>query len=221
MPLTGRLIIYKMDKFVFGITGPTGAGKSTVSEIFRHCGAFVIDADIAAREVMKKGSPSLDEIRKVFGNLVFCADGKLNRPELAKIVFNDKTKLKLLNSVTHKYIKKYIENEIHNCPADIVAIDGAVIIGSPVMDMCRLLVVVTADDEVRINRIMKRDSINYDSALARINSQMSNKEYESYGDFIIKNNDDNVRLEECVEDIYGKIKNFSASASPTQAKAKP
>lgn len=207
-----------MDKFIFGITGPTGAGKSTVSDIFRRLGVFVIDADIAAREVMKKDSPSLIEIREVYGNSVFLPDGELNRPLLAQIVFNDEGKLKLLNSITHKHIKKYIESEINNSFSDIVAIDGAVIIGSPVMDMCRLLVVVTADDEVRINRIIKRDSIDYDSALARIKSQMSNKEYERYGDFIIKNNDDNVRLEECVEDIYGKIKNISASASSTQAK---
>ena len=200
-----------MKKYVFGITGPTGAGKTTVSDIFRNLGVHVVDADVVARNITRKDEKCLKEIRSVFGDAVFASDMVLDRKALAKIVFTDVSKLKLLNEITHKYIKKAIENEIADCKTDIIAIDGAVIIGSPVMDMCRVLVVVTADTSVRIERIMQRDELDYTSACQRINSQMSNAEYESFADFLIQNNDGNVGLGEYVEDIYNKIKNISTS----------
>ena len=81
------------------------------------------------------------------------------------------------------------------------------------MELCKKMVVVTADTDTRITRIMKRDGIDKSMAVSRINSQMSNKEYESFADYIIKNNDNNVRLEECVENIYNKIKNISGKPS--------
>lgn len=203
-----------MDKFIFGITGPTGAGKSTVSDIFRDMGVNVIDADKAARVVMQKGCKCLEELVTVFGHDILTADNELNRKKLADIVFNDSDKLKLLNSVTHKHIKDYLIKKINESDSYIAAIDGAVIIGSPVMELCKKMVVVTADTDTRITRIMKRDGIDKSMAVSRINSQMSNKEYESFADYIIKNNDNNVRLEECVENIYNKIKNISGK-SPT------
>lgn len=198
-----------MNKFIFGITGPTGAGKSTVSDIFRQFGVYVADADIAARAVMKKGGKCLNKIISAFGEGVLTHKGELDRQSLAEIVFNDKDKLKLLNAITHKYIKEYLIKEIKKSDSDIAAIDGAVIIDSPVSGLCKKLVVVTADEERRINRIIKRDGIDHSAALSRINSQMSDAEYESFADFLIQNNDDNVRLEECVENIYNEIKNIS------------
>lgn len=198
-----------MEKFIFGITGPTGAGKSTVSDIFRKLGVYVVDADIIAREVTKKGSECLSEIQNAFGDCVLTDDSELDRKALAQIVFQDKTKLSLLNDITHKYIKKQLENEIKKSHLDIAAIDGAVIIDSPVMDMCKCLVVVTAQRDTRINRIIERDNIDIDMANKRINSQMSDAQYMQYADFVIENNGDNTALKGCVEGIYNKIKDIS------------
>ncbi len=198
-----------MDKFIFGITGPTGAGKSAVSEIFRQLGVYVADGDKASRIIMQKGGKCLGEITAAFGEEILTSDKELDRRSLAKIVFNDNAKLKLLNKITHKYIKEYLIKEINDAKSTIVAIDGAVIIGSPVMELCKKLVVVTADVQTRIKRIIERDGIDKIMASDRVNSQMSNAEYESFADYIIENNDDTVRLEECVEDIYIEIKNIS------------
>lgn len=206
-----------MEKFIFGITGPTGAGKSTVSDIFRKLGVYVVDADIIAREVTKKGSECLSEIQNAFGDCVLTDDSELDRKALAQIVFQDKTKLSLLNDITHKYIKKQLENEIKKSHLDIAAIDGAVIIDSPVMDMCKCLVVVTAQRDTRINRIIERDNIDIDMANKRINSQMSDSQYKQYADFIIENNGDDTALKGCVEGIYNKIKNISKTTR-TQSK---
>ena len=196
-----------MDKFIFGITGATGAGKTTVSRIFQSLGVYVIDCDVVAATVTGTNKVCLNEIRQAFGDGVFNDDGSLNRKNLANIVFGNDDKLKLLNEITHKHIKKQIQSEIENVNSDIIAIDGAVIIGSPVADLCHKLVVVTADESVRAKRIIARDNISHDLATKRISSQMSNAEYEKYADFIIKNND-NVRLEENIEEVYSNIKNF-------------
>ena len=197
-----------MNKFVFGITGATGAGKTTVSNIFRDLGVYIVDCDIIAKQITSSNIDCLFEIESSFGKDVFEDDGALNRRKLADIVFGNDDKLKLLNKITHKYIKEQIEYEIKTCDNDIIAIDGAVIIGSPVEEICRLMVVVSADEKVRAQRIMARDGISYEFALKRISSQKSNEEYEQYADFIIENND-NVRLGEYIEKIYNIIKNFS------------
>lgn len=198
-----------MNKYIFAITGPTGAGKSTVSNKFRELGVLVVDADLVAREVLKVGSECLNEIKNTFGNGILLTDGSLNRTKLAGIVFNDKNKLDLLNNITHKYIREHIERQINSSDCKIAAIDGAVIIGSPVADLIRKFVVVSADENVRLKRIMKRDNISYDSAASRMRSQMSLEDYLEYADFIIENNDDKVGLGECIEQIFGKIKDFS------------
>ena len=98
-----------MDKYIFAITGPTGSGKSTVSNIFRSLGVYVADADKAAKEVTAKGTECLERIRDAFGESVITENGELNRKKLSQIVFNDDKKLKLLNEITHSYIKKRIE----------------------------------------------------------------------------------------------------------------
>ena len=194
-----------MKKFVFGITGPTGAGKTTVSDIFRDKGVYVIDCDKIAAEITDNNLECLAELKEAFGVAVFNVDGTLNRPHLANIVFSNDDKLKLLNKITHKYIKEAIEKEIENSCSELIAIDGAVIIGSPVMDLIKKLVVITAEHEIRLNRITKRDNISLETAKKRISSQMTSDEYERYADFIIKNND-NVRLGESIEEVYNNIR---------------
>lgn len=191
--------------YIFGITGGTGAGKSTVSDYFRRLGVYVSDGDKAARAVVEKGMPCLDELRGAFGDDIINDDGTLNRSRLGEIVFADENKLSLLNKITHKYIKNYLERELDASGAQLCAIDGAVIIGSPVEDMCRTLVVVTADRSTRADRIMARDSLSRMSAEKRINAQMSDAGYISRADYIIRNNKTD-ELGEQIEQIYNEIK---------------
>lgn len=195
---------------VFGITGGSGAGKSTISDIFRAKGVYVADADLAAREVVKKGMPCLDELKTAFGDGILTDTGDLNRSCLAGIVFNDSEKLATLNRITHKYIKAYLEDEISSAGTEFAAIDGAVIIGSPVMDICGSLVVVVADEDVRTARIMARDGIDRDTAKARIESQLPQEGYIKYADYVIENNNSNNDQEEKVEEILSKIKAYSS-----------
>ena len=95
---------------VFGITGGSGSGKTTVSDIFRRLGAEIIDTDKIARSVTEKGSECLKELADAFGNGIILPDGSLDRRRLASIAFADKEKTALLSEITHKYIKSPLEN---------------------------------------------------------------------------------------------------------------
>ncbi len=195
-----------MADYVFGITGGTGSGKSTVSELFRKNGVYVADADAAARRVTQRGTECLLKLCEAFGEGIINPDGTLARRKLAEIVFSDANKLNLLNTITHKYIKEYIRAEIDASGAEIAAIDGAVIIGSPVCEMCRMLVVVTADYNIRLDRIMRRDNISEKQAAERMRAQMSDEEYMKNGAYIIKNNGCICRLGVQIEQICNEIK---------------
>lgn len=173
---------------VFGITGGSGSGKSSASERFRENGIYVIDADKTAREVVRQVEPCLEELVKELGGEILNDDGGLNRRKTGDIVFSDKKKLDILNRITHKYIQKALEDQLNKIDTDIAAVDGAVIIGSPVEKMCSFLVSVMADKEIRLARIMARDNISREAALKRIESQPSDEFYIANSRYLLYNN---------------------------------
>ena len=179
---------------IIGITGPSGAGKSTVTAILAEkYNLFVIDADKIAREVTSKGSPALAEIAQVFGPLYVTLAGELNRRELAKCVFGDKTQLEKLNSITHKYIVKKIEALVKEHSNSII--DAPLLFEAKLDRLCHKIILVSSDVKVRAERIMKRDLITFDEAMDRINSQ---KDYSSYApkcDLTVNNDGENIMLQ--------------------------
>ena len=191
---------------IFGITGGTGAGKSSVSEVFRSNGIYVIDADKTARRVTEPGTDCLNELREHFGTSIINEDGGLKRRELGAIVFSDKKQLDVLNEITHKYIYKEIENKLLKTAPELAAIDGAVIIGSPIEEMCSFIVSVVADEDVRLKRIMERDSVSEEEARNRIASQPNESFYADNSKYLIRNNSTPQELTAEAEKVINKIK---------------
>lgn len=191
---------------IFGITGGTGAGKTAASDIFRRQGIYVADADKAAREVMAAGSNCLAELSAQLGAEILNDDGSLNRAKTAEIVFSDKEKLAVLNKISHRYIHEWVLAEIANSGAEIAAIDGAVIIGSPVERSCEFIVSVIADEEVRLKRIMERDTITREAAQRRIAAQPSAEFYMEHSAYVLKNNGSAEELETEIKWLVKKIK---------------
>lgn len=190
---------------VFGITGGSGSGKTTVSDIFRKMGVYVADADKIAHSVTNK-KECLEEITAHFGNGVKNHDGTLSRKKLGAIVFSDSAELRALNGITHKYIKAEIEAELSECGGEFAAIDGAVIIGSEVENMCRFIVSVIAPYEERVRRIMSRDAISRSDAEKRLSAQQSDGFYIENSKYIIYNNGDKGDLNVRAENVLNKIK---------------
>lgn len=191
---------------VFGLTGGSGAGKSTAAEMLRGEGVYVIDADKIAREVVEAGKPCLEELRNEFGSGIIRADGTLDRHKLGGIVFSDAEKLKSLNRITHKYIKTAVMEKLSSADAWISAIDGAVIIGSEVEELCEFIVSVVSAEEVRLERIMKRDGIDREAAENRLKSQPDEDFYISRSAAVLRNDTDKEELSRQVKELCRKIR---------------
>lgn len=190
---------------ILGITGGSGTGKTTVSKIFSQRGFYVIDADVVARDIVKKGGGALAEIEEKFGKTVINADGTLNRAALADIVFNNADKLALLNSITHKYITAQIDKMLSECDDEWAVIDAAALIESGLDKKCDKCIAVTADFDVRKARIIARDSLSEKRAEERIRAQKGMDFYIKNVDFVIENNGDKNDLEKAVDEIIGNL----------------
>lgn len=175
-----------VNKTVFGITGPSGSGKGYVSDIFRQHGVSVFDGDLISREVVERGKPANRELFEHFGSEYFAEDGTLLRRKLAGKVFSDESELRILNKIVHKYIKKEIEDRLLSS-SPVCAIDGAVIIGSDIEDMCEFLVGVIAPRELRMERLKERDGISEDEIKRRMDAQPDDDFYIKRCRYIIKN----------------------------------
>ncbi len=194
---------------VIGLTGQTGAGKSTVSKTFKANGFSVINADMVARKVTEKGGECLEEIFDMFGKQVKSQDGTLNRKALADIVFSDKGKLEILNSITYPYITGEILKQIreHSLNGEkLILLDAPTLFESRADDFCELVISVVADENTRETRIINRDGLTPEQARKRMNSQLDEEFFEENSDFIIKNNSSIEALAEISKEVSDKIK---------------
>ncbi len=196
---------------VVGLTGQTGSGKTTACRIFRENGFAIINADEIARNIVEPDSVCLKEIADCFGVQVINQDRSLNRKKLADIVFNDGIKLELLNSILYPYITSDILRLIRINSSEgkkLILLDAPTLFESRADDFCEIIISVIADENIRLNRIMNRDSLTEEQAMSRIYSQHSQKFFVDNSDFIIKNNDDMCKLDEIVKELSDKIKKY-------------
>lgn len=175
---------------IFGLTGKTGAGKSTVALKLKALGGYVIDGDLIARNITRKGKPALTELAKEFGCDIIEEDGTLNRKLLASRAFKDKKSTARLNEITHPLIKEEFEDELRIAENDgypFALIDAAALLESSCKDLCEKIIVVTAPEDIRLQRILERDSITKEQALTRMNAQFPDEYYFEKADIIIRN----------------------------------
>ncbi len=173
---------------IIGITGPTGAGKSTASKKIAKMGFELISADAVSRKVQAQGTECFNKLIEVFGRGIINSDGFLDRGKLAKIVFKDKKKLQTLSSITHPYILQEIMLQkadfLKNGKTDII-IDAALLFETGLDKECNVTFAVLADKNKRLERIIKRDNLTKQLAQERISSQKDDKYYIDLADRII------------------------------------
>ncbi len=175
---------------VIGITGPTGAGKTTALNALRDLGAEVIDCDAVYHGLLAGCKPMLDELRGRYGDGIFDRDGALERKALGAIVFSDEQALSDLNAITHRYIGAEVERRIERARAEgrpAAAVDAIALLESGLGDKCHCTVAVTAPDEVRVRRIMARDGIGEEYARMRIAAQKPVTYFEEHCDHTLSN----------------------------------
>ncbi|MCG0277761.1 MAG: dephospho-CoA kinase [Thermanaeromonas sp.] len=174
---------------VIGLTGGIGAGKSTVARFLEELGAKVIDADRVARKVVEPGRPAWEEIKAVFGPRYFHADGSIDRRALGNLIFSDERAREKLNAITHPKIKDEIQKEIEAYrreePGGVVVIEAPLLLEAGMQDMVDEVWVVTAPEEVRLERLVKRDNLSREEALKRIRAQLPEEVRLKYATRII------------------------------------
>ncbi len=196
---------------VTGLTGQTGAGKTTVCNSFEKKGFAVINADIIARKAVRKGEPCLDEIVKHFGREILLENGELDRKKLGGIVFSDKDKLELLDSIVYPFIMDYISEEITEAIESgrrFILLDAPTLFESGADSLCDVIVSVTADSKLRLMRIIERDGMTREQALDRMASQHDEAFFRKNSEYIIENNGSIQELSEAAEKTADTIINL-------------
>ncbi|WP_028274164.1 dephospho-CoA kinase [Atopococcus tabaci] len=192
---------------IIGLTGGIASGKSTVSEIFKEYGFPVIDADLGAREVVKKGSKGLQRIRAYFGEKVLFPDGTLNRSELGKEVFSDETKREALNQMLAQDIREWIEQQTKQALEEgvpLVVLDIPLLFEAGYDQKTDKTMVVFVDEDIQLERLIRRNGMTREEALNRIHAQMPLKEKMTRADYLIDNNGTIKETKKQVEDWLQK-----------------
>ena len=190
---------------VVGLTGMSGAGKSTVSRVFAESGFLVIDCDRVAREVAEPNSPFLSELSQRFSQQLIKPDGTLDRPKTAALIFGDKEKRSLYNQIIYPYIAYNIIRKIKAADRDIL-LDAPTLFESRLCGICSEIISVCADRERCAERIMKRDSLSREQALARLSSQHTLGFFRERSDFCLENNGSERELYEGAQQIIEQLK---------------
>lgn len=172
---------------VIGIIGGVGSGKSTVLDYLKNnYNAYIIQADLVAKEIMEPGYSAFEVICNEFPEVI--SDNQIDNSRLAEVVFNNKDKLKLLNSITHPATIKEIINRIEKYRDNqIVVVESAILPGTGIEDYCDDLWFVYCEKEKRIKRLMDSRSYSREKAEGIINNQPSDDEYNRLADEFIDN----------------------------------
>ncbi len=188
---------------VVGLTGGIGSGKSTVAKMFLDLDIPVYFADSEAKRLMHTSKSIKRKMINEFGKKSYI-DGKLDRAFIANIVFNNKEKLKKINSIVHPSVSNSFKRWIRKQQAPFVIQENAILFESKSEKKFDYIITVTAPADKRIKRVIERDKVSKDQVLSRIHNQLSDTVKIEKSDFII-NNIDLVKTKKEVLKIYKKI----------------
>lgn len=176
---------------IIGLTGGIATGKSTVSNLFKANGFPVVDADVVARDVLKKGTGGWRKVVAAFGEEILLENGEVDRPKLGQIVFTDPSKRQLLNRLLASYISYGILWEVFKLwikGCKIIILDVPLLFEAKMDRWTNPTIVVYIDPETQLQRLMARDRTSAQDAQNRINAQMPLDEKRSRADIVIDNN---------------------------------
>ena len=175
---------------ILGITGGTGTGKSTVTALLKKKGCEIIDADEISKRLEDKGTGVFDSIVKHFGAEILDGNGEIDRKRLAGIVFADKNERLILNKIVHGGVAEEIYKKVEilrRRGAEYAVLDVPIPVEKGFFDTADVIWAVCANDDLRVERLMKRSGLTEEEAESRIAAQLSNREYSELADAVIDN----------------------------------
>ncbi len=196
---------------VIGLTGGIATGKSMVSAILENAGTVIIDADQIARKVVKKNLPAYRQIVDTFGESVLLPNKEINRTALGNIIFNDPRKKQLLNTIVHPHVREETNRQLKqikkNNPNALVILDIPLLFEADMHKDLSEVIVVYAPEHIQIKRLMERDHISQEDALARIRSQMPIEEKKRLATMVIDNSGTLEHTRKQTLEIFQRLKN--------------
>jgi len=194
---------------VVGLTGSIGTGKSLMSKYFKELGAYIIDYDLISKMVVEPGLPAWQDIVNYFGKEILREDQNLDRAKLGAIVFNDEEKRKKLEFFVHSRMAEEIQNQqmtvIEANPAAVIVHDVPLLFETGIDKVMKKNIVVYANEENQIKRLMQRDGLSEVDIRSRIRAQMPLAEKMKRADYIIDNNGSMEEMNQQVRELYQEL----------------
>lgn len=191
---------------IIGITGGTGAGKTTVLDVLTGLGARVVDCDAVYHRLLEESTEMRQELLQTFGDIL--TDDRIDRKKLGQVVFSQPDKLEQLNAITHRYVTRAVKDilkEEATIGGYAVAIDAIALIESGIAELCDVVVGVSAPVEMRVQRLMKREGISEEYARLRISAQKSEEWFREHcGHILVNDSDVETFKARCIE-YFSKI----------------
>jgi len=172
---------------IVGLTGGIGSGKSTIANFFIELGVSVYVADLEAKKLMNTSKSIRKRMIAEFGAESYDKEKQLNRPYLASIVFNDKSKLAAINNIVHPKLAKHFSKWVQKQKSPYIIQENAIIFENNTADKFDYIIAITAPVNLRIERVIDRDSTTKEDVLARIKNQWDESEKNKLADFVIHN----------------------------------
>ncbi|WP_180086790.1 dephospho-CoA kinase [Acinetobacter sp. YH12226] len=198
-------------KFVLGLTGGIGSGKSAASHWFEAKGITVVDADVVAREVVELGQPALTQIQQAFGDWVLLADGSLNRRALREYIFQSPEARKTLESITHPAIRTSIIQQLHAAQSPYAILVSPLLFETNQHELTQHTLLIDATIELQIERASQRDGQNIEQIRNIIAAQMSREQKQTMADDIVLNDGHLDHLYAHLRLLHQKYLNMAAS----------
>ena len=188
---------------IIGLTGVIATGKSTVSELLTAYWFKVVDADIASRKAVKKGSKGLDQIREKFGQEAIDDNGEMNRKYVGELVFNNPEQRIELNKIVHPIVREIMEEEKNHYLNEgyNVIMDIPLLFENDLQDTVDEVWVVYTSESIQIERLMERNDLSQEDAKARVYSQISIDKKSRMADHVIDNLGDKLELKQNLQQL--------------------
>ena len=188
---------------IVGLTGGIGSGKSAVLSVFSSLGVPCYQSDSRAKKLMQQDPELINQIKALFGDDLYEGE-KLNRGKLAEVVFADKSKLESLNAIVHPRVKEDFQLFLSQQNADYVIKEAAILFETGGAEDCDVNILVTAPEDLRIERVMKREKSKVEHIKSRMRHQWSDEKKIPMADYVINNIDWDKTLKK-VEEIHQKL----------------
>jgi len=197
-----------------GITGGIGSGKSTVCEIFKLLGVPVFEADVVAKQLQNTNQKIKNGLISLFGEDIYTPEGLVDRKKLANIIFNSDFQIAKINELIHPVVKEEFENWLKKQNSAYIIHEAAILFESGFYKIMDYTILVSAPEEQRIERVMKRDCINRETVMQRIKKQWSEEEKQKLASIVVHNDNKNLVIPEIIKidknlkeygEIWGKV----------------